>query len=103
MSINPRLENPLADQLVAALLALETREEAYELLEDLCTIAELHDLSMRLEVARLLAAGEKYDEIESRTGASSATISRVKRSLRYGADGYRKILKRLPEVDRDGI
>ncbi len=98
MSLNPRLENPLTDRLVTALLSLETRQEAYELLEDLCTVAELRDLSMRLEVARLLAAGEKYERIEALTGASSATISRVKRCLRFGADGYVKILARLPEV-----
>lgn len=98
MSLNPRLENPLTDRLVAALLSLETRQEAYELLEDLCTVAELRDLSMRLEVARLLDAGAKYERIEDLTGASSATISRVKRCLRFGADGYVKVLARLPEV-----
>ncbi len=101
VSLNPRLENPLTDRLVAALLSLQTRQEAYELLEDLCTVSELRDLSMRLEVARLLSVGEKYERIEELTGASSATISRVKRSLRFGADGYVKILQRLPEVSDD--
>lgn len=98
MNINPRLENAEMDSLVAALLALETREEAYALLEDLCTVSELHDMAMRWEVARLLAAGEKYDEIESKTGASSATISRVKRALKYGADGYAAIIERLAKA-----
>lgn len=99
MRINPRLENAGMDSLVEALLALNTREEAYALLEDLCTISELHDMAMRWEVARLLAAGEKYDTIESRTGASSATISRVKRALKYGADGYALIIKRLAKEE----
>ncbi len=102
MSNNPRLENPLTDQLVEAILSLNTKEETYEFLEDLCTIAELRDLSMRLEVARLLSIGEKYEKIEAATGASSATISRVNRALRYGAEGYQKILQRLRE-EENGI
>lgn len=103
MSVNKRLECPQTDQLVQALLALRTREEAYELLEDLCTISEIRDMGMRLEVARLLENGEKYDNIESLTGASSATISRVKRALRYGADGYHNILQRLAKEDTNGV
>ena len=77
MSVNQRLVNPLTDNLFDIILKLETREECYEFFEDLCTINELHDMSQRLEVARMLRHGEKYDKIEEATGASTATISRV--------------------------
>lgn len=101
MSMNPRLVNPLTDQLFEAILSLKSREECYEFFEDLCTINELHDMSQRLEVARMLRHGDKYDEIETATGASTATISRVKRCLSYGADGYATILKRM-EAQHEG-
>lgn len=95
MSINSRLVSPQMDRLAAAILSLENTAEVYAFLEDLCTISELHDFGMRLEVAQLLYQGEKYERIEELTGASSATISRVKRSLKFGADGYIQVLKRL--------
>lgn len=95
MSVNQRLVNPLTDQLFEAILHLQSREECYEFFEDLCTINEMRDMSQRLEVARMLRNGEKYDQIEETTGASTATISRVKRCLRFGADGYAKVLDRL--------
>jgi len=100
MSVNKRLINPLTDNLFEAILALKTNEDCYEFFEDLCTINELRDMSQRFEVARMLEAGEKYDEIEKRTGASTATISRVKRCLTYGADGYKKIIARLNEGEK---
>ena len=99
MSVNQRLINPLADNLFDGILQLKTREECYEFFEDLCNINELRDMSQRLEVARMLEAGEKYDQIEKKTGASTATISRVKRCLKYGADGYATVLKRLAEKE----
>jgi TrpR-related protein YerC/YecD len=95
MSVNQRLVNPLTDQLFDGILQLKTKDECYEFFEDLCTINELRDMSQRLEVARMLEAGEKYDDIEAKTGASTATISRVKRCLKYGADGYITVLARL--------
>ncbi|MBI3998612.1 MAG: helix-turn-helix domain-containing protein [Armatimonadetes bacterium] len=94
--VHPRLRDPLADQLFRAILALRSVEECYRFFEDLCTVGEIRALAARLEVARLLAAGRTYDEIARRTGTSSATISRVRRFLEYGADGYRMILQRLP-------
>ena len=97
MSVNQRLVNPLTDTLFDGILSLKTRDECYEFFEDLCTINELRDMSQRLEVARMLEEGEKYDQIEKKTGASTATISRVKRCLKYGADGYITELKRLQE------
>lgn len=95
MSVNHRLVNPLTDQLFDGFLTLKTREECYEFFEDLCTINELRDMSQRLEVARMLEAGDKYDRIEEATGASTATISRVKRCLKFGADGYVQVLSRM--------
>ncbi len=94
MSVNQRLVNELNDKLFDTILRLETREECYEFFEDLCTINELRDMSQRLEVARMLRNGEKYENIEQATGASTATISRVKRALMYGADGYCHILQK---------
>ncbi len=93
--IHPRLRDPRADQLWRAVLSLRTVEECYRFFEDLCTVGEIRALAARLEVARLLAEGRTYDDIARRTGASSATISRVRRFLEYGADGYRMILHRL--------
>lgn len=99
MSVNPRLVNPLMDRLFEGILSLKSKEECYEFFEDLCTINELRDMSQRLEVARMLELGVKYDDIEKATGASTATISRVKRCLRYGADGYVKVLSRIAEKE----
>ena len=98
MSVNQRLVNKLTDNLFDGILQLKTRDECYEFFEDLCTINEIRDMSQRLEVARMLEAGEKYDQIEKETGASAATISRVKRCLKYGADGYLTVLSRLNEL-----
>ena len=93
--VNPKLQDELNDQLCEAVLVLENVEECYQFFEDICTISELKALSQRLEVARMLKEGHTYDDIVERTGASTATISRVKRCLNYGADGYNIILERL--------
>src|SRR5438132_10868509 len=99
----PRWRTPLTDQLFEAVLELQSVPEAERLFEDLCTIKEISDFSHRLEIARLLHAGAKYDEVAAamRRSAgpdhapSTATISRINRFVRYGADGYRLILDRL--------
>lgn len=93
--VHPRLRGRLTGQLWRAILCLRTAEECYRFFEDVCTIGEIRAIASRLEVARLLAAGLTYEEIARRTGASSATISRVRRFLEYGADGYRIVLDRL--------
>jgi TrpR-related protein YerC/YecD len=90
-----RLRTPDVDELLDALLVVENREEAYALLVDLCTIREIKDMAQRLHVARLLAAGAHYSAIQDETGASATTISRVSKSLNYGADGYATVLARL--------
>ena len=95
--INPKLRDELSEQLCEAVLSLESIEECYQFFEDICTVSELKALSQRLEVARMLSVGQTYGDIVARTGASTATISRVKRCLNYGADGYKIILGRLPK------
>lgn len=95
MSVNEKLRNPLHDQLFAAILSLQSVDECYELFEDLCTIHEVKSLAQRLEVARMLNEGEIYENIVAKTGASTATISRIKRCLLYGADGYKTVLSRI--------
>jgi len=92
-----RVRTPEVDELLRALLLLDTPDEAYALLLDLCTIREIQDMAQRLEVARMLAAGEHYSAIQETTGASATTISRVSKSLNYGADGYARVLGKLAE------
>lgn len=100
MVINPKLKDALNDQLCEAILSLQTVDECYQFFEDICTVSELKALSQRLEVARMLKAGHTYEEIVERTGASTATISRVKRCLNYGADGYETVLERLQAKEK---
>ena len=92
-----RVRTPEVDELLRALLLLDTPDEAYALLLDLCTIREIQDMAQRLQVARKLAAGEHYSAIQESTGASATTISRVSKSLNYGADGYARVLGKLAE------
>lgn len=95
MPVNPKLRDPHVDRLFEAILQLRSVEECYRFFEDLCTVHELRALAQRFHVARLLHEGATYEEVVRRTGASSATVSRVKRFLEYGADGYRLVLRRL--------
>ena len=92
-----RVRTPEVEELLGALLLLDDADEAYALLLDLCTIREIQDMAQRLHVARMLAAGEHYTAIQEITGASATTISRVSKSLNYGADGYARILGKLAE------
>jgi TrpR-related protein YerC/YecD len=94
---NPE-ERWLSDEIrevADAVVALRDREEALRFLRDLCTVNELHELGQRWAVARLLDEGVSYHDISERTGASSATISRVAQWLRYGRDGYRLVIDRV--------
>lgn len=95
MVYNNRLKDPLLDKLFEAIMTLETTEECYRFFEDICTVAEIKSLAQRLEVAKMLEANATYTEIAEKTGASSATISRIKRCLNYGADGYKLVLNRI--------
>lgn len=84
----------MTDQLFEAILRLQTVEECYMFFEDIATVGELKALSQRLAVARMIDEGKTYEEIVAETGASTATISRVKKCLYFGADGYRLVLER---------
>ena len=90
-----KLEDEQIDGLFAAMQQLETKEEFYRFFEDLSTVSEIKALAQRMAVAKRLDQERTYTEIASKTGASTATISRVKRCLNYGADGYRLVLERL--------
>ncbi|MGM0471729.1 MAG: YerC/YecD family TrpR-related protein [Bacillota bacterium] len=90
------LKDEFTDQLFEAILSLDSLDEAYKFFEDICTINEIKALSQRLQVAKMLNQGATYDQITETTGASTATISRVKRFLNYGAGGYNLILQKLP-------
>lgn len=91
------LDKPSSDTLYRAIVSLQDEDECRKFLQDLCTVSELKAMEQRMEVAMLLDDGLIYSEILERTGASSATISRVNRCLHYGANGYRTILPRLKE------
>lgn len=98
-----RLKDELLDRLFEAVLVLNNIDECYQFFEDVCTVAELKSLAQRLEVAKMLRDNQTYGEIASRTGASTATISRVKRALNYGADGYKLVLSRLHVPDKKEV
>ena len=95
--MNKKIKTPEVEQLFKGMLCLKSVEECYEFFEDICTINELLSLSQRFEVARMLREKKTYLEIAEKTGASTATISRVNRSLNYGNDGYDMVLNRLNE------
>jgi TrpR-related protein YerC/YecD len=88
-----------SDLLYRAIMTLKTEEECYRFFQDLCTISELRSMEQRFEVAKLLSEGMIYTDILDKTGASSATISRVNRSLLGGTGGYEEVLDRLKETE----
>lgn len=93
--MNKKIRTPAVDHLFEAILTLKTQEDCYAFFEDVCTVNELLSLSQRYEVARMLREKKTYLDIAEETGASTATISRVNRSLNYGSDGYDMVFKRL--------
>ena len=90
-----KIHTDAVDHLFDAILTLETKEECYSFFEDVCTVNELLSISQRYEVAMMLKDKKTYMEISENTGASTATISRVNRSLNYGNDGYELVFDRL--------
>lgn len=90
-----KLRGKTLDQLFEAILSLQDTEECYRFFDDLATMNEVQSLAQRLEVARMLEEGHTYHKIETDTGASTATISRVKRALNYGNDMYTEVLDRV--------
>lgn len=95
-----KLRGKELDQLFTAVLSLNDLEECYRFFDDLCTVNEIQSLAQRLEVARMLREGKTYHTIETETGASTATISRVKRCLNYGNDAYEMALERIKKEDQ---
>lgn len=93
------LHHPNIDRLFDAVLSLKNKEECYEFFEDACTIKEIQEIAQRFEVATLLWQGKSYGEINQITGASTATICRVKKCLVYGNSGYKIALERMNQSD----
>ena len=93
--MNSKIKDKNTDFLFEAILTLKTPEECYRFFEDLCTVSELHALSQRIVVAKMLNDKRVYSDIVTATGASTATISRVNRSLIYGSDGYSLVFGRM--------
>ncbi len=87
------------DYLFQAVMSLKDTKECYDFFEDICTVNELHALAQRLHVAKMLREQNTYLEIAERTGASTATISRVNRSLNYGNDGYDMVFARIQDKE----
>jgi len=99
--LNSKLKDGNTDFFFRAVLELKTLEECYDFFEDVCTVPELKAISQRIVVAKMLSEKRVYSDIVKETGASTATISRVNRSLHYGCDGYEKVFARL-DAKKDG-
>lgn len=99
--MSKNIKNASVDYLFEAILSLKNKEECYLFFEDICTVNELLSLSQRFEVAGMLRAKKTYLEIADKTGASTATISRVNRSLNYGNDGYDLVFNRIAALSYD--
>lgn len=97
--MNDKLRSADVDNLFHAILTLRNLDECYELFEDLCTASEIKEMAKRFRAAKMLSDGAKYTEISEATGLSTATISRVNRCLKYGSDGYAKLLSRVDYED----
>jgi TrpR-related protein YerC/YecD len=93
--MSDKIKDKNVDFLFEAILNLQTMEECYDFFEDLCTVTEIKSISQRIVVAKMLRDKKVYSDIVSETGASTATISRVNRSLQYGCNGYEEIFKRM--------
>lgn len=99
--MNEKLKEFNVEFLFSAILELRDMEECYKFFEDLCTVQELKALAQRIQVAKLLSENQVYSDIVAETGASTATISRVNRCLMYGAEGYRRVLERMKQVEKE--
>ena len=98
--MNSKLKELEVENLFEAILCLENMEECYNFFEDLCTVPEIKAMSQRLVVAHMLSETRVYSDVVSETGASTATISRVNRSLHYGCDGYELVFNRIAEQEK---
>ena len=101
--MNSNLSRDTFDDLFAAIVSIDNLDDCYDFFDDLCTIQELKAIAQRFHVARMLRKKKVYSDIVKETGASTATISRVNRSLLYGCGGYDKLLDRMAgETDLEG-
>lgn len=100
---NNKIKNENMDFLFDCILALQSAEECYDFFEDLCTVNELQAISQRIVVARMLSEKRVYSDIVKDTGASTATISRVNRSLQFGCNGYEKLFERVAQKKAEQI
>lgn len=98
--MNKKIKTPAVEKLFEGILSLKNMDECFDFFEDICTINELLSLSQRFEVARMLREQRTYLEIAEKTGASTATISRVNRSLNYGNDGYDMVIRRMESEEQ---
>jgi TrpR-related protein YerC/YecD len=103
MTMSKKIHTEAVDYLFEAILSLKNKEECYTFFEDVCTVNEILSLSQRFEVAKMLREKKTYLEISEKTGASTATISRVNRSLNYGNDGYEMVFERMKSKDSDEV
>nr|CDQ36801.1 hypothetical protein BN993_06314 [Virgibacillus halodenitrificans] len=94
-----KLRGKQLDQMFDAILSLKDREECYRFFDDMATMSEIHAMSQRLQVAKMLSEGRTYNAIEQETNASTATISRVRRCMNYGSDGYKMVLDRIMDEE----
>lgn len=99
--MNNKLKDEHMDALFNAILSLENTEECYKFFEDLCTVLELKAMSQRMQVATMLVQKRVYSDIVAETGASTATISRVNRTLNYGSDGYALVFDRMKKESEE--
>jgi len=99
--MNSKIKDNDTDAMFEAMMTLRTMDEFYNFFEDLCTVAEIKEMSKRFRAAVMLDASSAYSEICAKTGLSTATISRVNRCLKYGSDGYRTALDRLADKTKE--
>ncbi len=94
-----KLRGKQLDQMFDAILSLKDREECYKFFDDIATMSEIHSIAQRLQVAKMLTEGHTYNVIENETNASTATISRVRRCINFGSDGYQLVLGRIMDEE----
>lgn len=100
-NLDAKTKSESVDMLMECILMLDTIEDCYRFFEDLCTTSEIKAMAERFQVAKLLRERKTYIDIEDRTGASTATISRINRSLNYGNDGYKMVIEKMKEANRN--
>jgi TrpR-related protein YerC/YecD len=103
MEYQSKLQEPMMDELFEAVLLLKDQEDCYRFFEDLCSVGELKAMAQRWKVVKMLVENRTYTDIVEDTGASTATISRVKRCLNFGADGYARVIKRWQQKTNQEI